>query len=481
MVATAAGVASAAASVYSSTKSPSQQTSSSQQQLDPRIANMLFGAGRQLKPDAQPTGTDENGDPVYADTDYTNNPGLLSRYQGLLDKPQNPGLQNFGNFTDAYLNNNAGYDIGQQRNTSWDLMRSNFQAPFMQAAQGSNTAPLSVMQSQMPSAYAPVNAGVAQADKATAINAPGQNNLSLNPAFSDLIFGSPGNNPFLAGAIQKGLNQSAAQFQNLQADAMKQFNEEALPALRGDAIVNGQYGGSRQGIAEGKAADSLARNMSRALSQVGQNMTDAAVSAQASQYGQDRQNQLNAAMGLSGQQYGVASTNAGAQNQVNLANAQMANQGNQFNASSANTALNNLFNAGLQNNQFNASAMNNANAMMYQGNQAMNLANLGNRQQANQQNGAWQIANNQLNSQNQTAGVGLTSNLLNSVYGMANNQNDYLINQAGKVNGLLGPYLSSNSSQVSTAPLYQNQGANALGGIMAGLQVYKTLGGGKDN
>jgi hypothetical protein len=128
-----------------------QQTSTTQNQLDPRMQAMLFGSGaKTLKPGAKPTGTDANGNPTYADSDYTTEGGLLQRYQGLFDKPQNSGLQDFGNYNNAYVSNDLKYDLGQLHNTSWALATSDGKAPQMQAAQGAYTAPFNVAQSAFP-------------------------------------------------------------------------------------------------------------------------------------------------------------------------------------------------------------------------------------------------------------------------------------------------------------------------------------------
>ncbi|MFZ6874224.1 hypothetical protein ACO0LF_19375 [Undibacterium sp. Di27W] len=471
--------------------SSQQQTQTQQQQLDPRIAAMLFGSGEKtLKAGAKPTGMDENGNPTYAESDY-NQPtqGLLSRYQGLLDKPQNLGLQLSGTAADNYVGANSAYDFGQQRMASLGLMNDPFSAPQMNAAQGYAaqgifTNPMMAAQGYAPNGYNAEQARVFTAAPAAQINAPSQNDLNLNPALGNIINGDLGNNPYLAGAIQKGLNQSSANFQNLKDDMLTSFKQDLLPSIRGDAIVNGQYGGSRQGLAEGKAADSLTRNLTRALSQVGQNQTDAAVQAQSQQYAQDRQNQLSAAMGLSGQQYGVSGANAAATNQVNLANAGMINQGNQFNANSTNQAQQQAYQGQLSTLMQNSQFQQQANSTNYQGNQQMNLQNLGNRQQinmqnlanqqqANQYNTGMQFNTHQLNSQNRATGAGLLGSVQNNAYNQAQNANDYLINQAGKINALLAPYIGANSSSVSSAPLYQNQGANILGGALAGAQLFK--------
>ncbi len=441
-----ASVVGAGAAVYSASKSGQAQTSTSQSNLNPGMQELLYGDGTKG--------------------------GLLSYNQSFLTQPKMQGQNTFGQYADAYLGADAPYDQGQQRQTSTALATSNGIAPQMQAAQGLFTQPFNVAQSAFPGGNQGPQTANAQTANFNQINAPGQNGIGLDPAYNDFIYGQNGNNPYLAGAIQKGLNQSNANFQNLASDAEQNFKENILGSLRGDAIVNGQYGGSRQGIAEAKAADSLAKNMTRALSQVGQNQTDAAVSAQAGQYGQDRQNQLSALSGLSGNQYQVAGANAGAQNQLGLSNAQMLNNMGQFNAGVGNNYLAQL----LQNNQFNAGSTNAANAMQYQGNQQMNMGNTNNQQQANQANMGSLFNMAQLNSQNKATGAGLLASLVNQNYQYGNNANDYELNRATKVNGLIAPYTGLGGSVTSSQPLYTNQGANALGGALAGAQLFKQFG-----
>lgn len=455
------------------------QTQSQTQQIDPRIASIIFGSGQKtLKPGAVPTGVDEYGQPTYSASDYTtDNSGLLSRYQALLDKPQSTGLNYYGTAADHYLGTNGGQDLNTARNSALQMLNGNMYNPVsMKSAQGTYTMPMNAASVSSPLGYQASTAGFSQAGPASGISAPAQNGLGVTNALNDVIYGDLGNNPYLAGAIQKGLNQSTSAFQNLQSDATKNFKESVLPALRGDAIVNGQYGGSRQGIAEGKAADSFAMQMNRALSQVGQNMTDSAVSAQANQFGQDRQNQLSAAMGLSGQQYNVAGQDAAAKNQVNLANSQMANNQMQFNAGQNNSVLGQLYQGNLQTNLANAGYTQQANQNNYAGNQQMSLANLKNNQQANQQNGAWQVANNALDSQTRQSGLSALNGLSNNAYTLANNQNDYSLNQAGKINGLLTPYVGINGTSTSSTPIYQNQVANALGGALMGSKLFDAFG-----
>jgi hypothetical protein len=446
-----AAVAGAAVSVVGgalSSKSSGQQTSTKQNQLNPGMQELLYGDGTKG--------------------------GLLSQNLSYLNAQKLPGLEQFGNYTSAYLQNEAPYDMGQVQQTAKALATSNGVAPQIQAARGNFTNPFNVAQSAFPGGNQGPQTANANTANVSLINAPSQNGLNLNPALNNIVYGDLGNNDYLAGSIQKGLNQSNASFQNMMADATQNFNENIIPGIRGDAIVNNTLGGSRQGIAEGKAGSEFAKQIARTASQVAQNQTDAAVQAQANQFNQDRQNQLNAAMGLSGQQYGVAGQNAGYQNQNALANAGMLNSMGQFNAGVGNNYLGQL----LQNNQFNANAQNANNAMQYGGNQQMNLANLGYQQGTNQFNAGNTMNMAELNSRNKAVGAGLLSGQVNQIYGYGNNANDADINRATKVNSIISPYSGLGGSQISSQPLYQNQAANAVGGALSGLQLYNQFGGG---
>ncbi len=73
--------------------------------------------------------------------------------------------------------------------------------------------------------------------------AAGANNFLTNP---DIV--NPNSNPALAGAIDAAVRPIS-----------EQLTTSTLPAIRGEAIANGQYGGSRQGIAEGLASRSASQ------------------------------------------------------------------------------------------------------------------------------------------------------------------------------------------------------------------------------
>lgn len=209
--------------------------------------------------------------------------GILPQIMNQLGKPQSPGMANFGTQMDNYVGNwgEGIMDAGQK--TAQALQGSNISAPQVQA--------------------------------------PSQNNLNLSPAYQDMIYGAPGANPYLTGAIQKGINQSTNAFGNYITDATKATTDQ-LGNIRGGAVVNGALGGSRQGIAEGRALSDLSTNLTRAATQFGQGNTDAAVAAQAGAYDTDRNRQLAAMSGLGAQQYGVAQQNAQLQADTNRLNSQ---------------------------------------------------------------------------------------------------------------------------------------------------------------
>lgn len=342
-------------SSHSSSTPSGNATTTQQQQMDPRIAGMLFGDGS------------------------TGSQGLLPQYQGMLGQPQNAGINTYGRATDAYL----GYDATQDQNKIRDLASSQ-------------------MKGNIPAVVTP----------GAVIKAPAQNGMDLTGSYDKFINGDPAANPYLTGAIQKGIDQSTNAFTNMQTDATRNLTQNVLPSIRSGAQAAGGYGGSRQGIAEGLAMGQFGTDMARAAGQFGQNNTDAAVAAQSGQFSQGQDRALAATQGLGAQQYGVASQNAQFDQQANLTNNQ---------------------------------AQQNANA---------------------------------LNATVQQQGANNLSGILGSAYTVGQNQDSYALNQAGKVNGLLAPYLGQvPGSSTTSQPLYQNTGGNALAGATAGMALGKQFSG----
>lgn len=75
----------------------------------------------------------------------------------------------------------------------------------------------------------------------------------------DTLLNAPNvnNNPYLQQAVQGAIRPM-----------VDQFSESVLPGIRSGAMQTGQYGGSRQGIAEGIAAGKLSRNIGDVSSQM---------------------------------------------------------------------------------------------------------------------------------------------------------------------------------------------------------------------
>lgn len=358
------------------------------QEIDPRMAAILFG------------GSNGNGPQQ----------GLLSRYQGMLDTPQSEAMKQFGEQSGQFLSDNGMTDMNAIRQASHGLL-SGVQAPQQIRPDG----------------------GQMIWNRGETVSAPSQNGMDLSGSYNSLINGPAGANPYLTGAIQKGINQSSNAFGNMIQDA-KSATQDVLGNIRGGAVIAGGYGGSRQGLAEGRAIESMNTQLGRAASQFGQNNTDAAVAAQAGAYDADRNRQLAATQGLGAQQYGVASQNAQMAQQANMANQAIGTNMSQFAAQQG------------QNAQM-------ANAQMQQQTNALNT------------------------NRAQTGMAGL-SGLLGQAYQQAGNQDAYALNRAQGVNSLLAPYMGMGGSTTSTTPMYSNSAGSALSGGLMGLQLAQGLMGG---
>lgn len=206
---------------------------------------------------------------------------FLPQVMANLGRPQNAGIGNFGLQTDNFLGSDGFKTLQGSLGAATSLQNSNITAPQIQA--------------------------------------PSQNNIDLAPAYNRMINGNPAENPYLTGAIQGGINQSNYAFGNYLGDATKAVQDQ-LASIRGGAIVNGAMGGSRQGIAEGRALGDFGQNITRAATQFGQHNTDAAVGAQAGSFESGQNRTLSALTNLGGQQYGVATGNAQLQADTNRVN-----------------------------------------------------------------------------------------------------------------------------------------------------------------
>lgn len=360
-------------------------TATQQQQLDPRMQTLLYGDG-----------TDANK-------------GLLPQVAANGTAPRSPGLGNFGSGMDSYL---GGWGTD-------NFMRA--QQAAQQLMETKNGAP------QIGNMAAMVPALVQGAQ----VNAPSQNSLNLSGAYDRMINGDAGANPYLTKALQSGVDQTNASFAKNQTDMTNNLQRNVLPGIRSNSVLAGQYGGSRQGIAEGNAISDYTNQLNSANTQLGLANSANTTGAQAQAFNQGQDRSLNALNTLSGQQYATAGQNAQMQNGA-------------ISQEAANTQQAGLTNMNMQNN--------------------INQANL----QA-------KLNTNQLNSANQATGIGLSSGLLGQAanYGTANDA--YAGNKLGQTAGLLGQFAGAGASSTSTQPYYTNTAGNILGGATGALGLYNSF------
>jgi hypothetical protein len=253
------------------------------------------GTSQSTRNTTESASTTNQLNPAIAQLLGMNGGGLLGSLGGTLNGGSN--LSGIGN---SFLNANAGQILNNGYATSNALANDQYGAPTMQAAQ---------------------------------VQAPSQNNIDLSGSYNRFINGAPGANPYLDQSIQGAINQNRLGFQQLQDDSTKNLMQNVLPSIRSNSVLAGQYGGSRQGIAEGNAIGTQQTELARAASQFGQNATNAAVGAKANAYETDSNRALSATQGLGAQQYGVAQQDAAARQAADIANMNSANSTNALNAS----------------------------------------------------------------------------------------------------------------------------------------------------
>jgi hypothetical protein len=253
------------------------------------------------------------------------------------------------------------------------------------------------------------------------VQAPNQNGLDLSGSYNRFINGTPGANPYLQQSLNSAVGLTNASYQQNQDSLTNNLTRSILPSLRSGAIAAGQYGGSRQGIVEGNALSDYTKQLTNANLQLGLANSANTTGQQANAYNADSDRALAATQGLSGQQYATAMQNANTKNQAEF-------------------------------------------------------MNVGNVQQNNLANQAAQLQTNAQNNSAALGGAGLLGSVSNSAYGTANNDQNYGINRATQVNGLLTPYLSSYRGSTDTQPLYQNRAggaagmASTIGGLLGNFQ-----------
>lgn len=244
--------------------------------------------------------------------------------------------------------------------------------------------------------------------QAAQTSAPSQNGVNLTPAFQNLLSG--GNNSALRDSLAYGTSLTGAQFQKNQTDLTNNLQRNILPGIGSNAVLAGQYGGSRQGVAEGNAISDYTNQLTNANTQMGLANSANTTGQLANDYEQGQNRALSAAQGLSAQQYGVASQDAAARQAAD------------------NTNVNAL--------------------LATRGQNSSNLAT-GTGLQQNLLNNAGALGNSDLTRLGQTAGI--LAPFLN----------------AGSTTTSSGTSTGNN-----TQPLFQNTAGNIIGGAATGLGLY---------
>ena len=178
------------------------------------------------------------------------------------------------------------------------------------------------------------NAGLTNAQLTT--NNFGQSMSSMGAidptnAMSNVLNGDPTNNPYLAKMNQANVNTAMRGYN----DAIQNVNQQVMPGINNDAFAAGQYGGSRQGIAQGLAL----QGMDRSARDLGIAAMDSGNQLYGSAFQNAQNNQAQAANEMVGYGLQNGQYNATQANDISKFNAGQANNMSQFNA-----------NLGLQNN-----------------------------------------------------------------------------------------------------------------------------------
>lgn len=202
------------------------------------------------------------------------------------------------------------------------------------------------------------------------------------------------------------------------------FNEQVLPNIRGNAVAAGQYGGSRQGIAEGLASRGLLYSMGDVASGMYNNAFNTA-----------QQNMYGTANNMAGLSLSNSQANADRDLSAQISNAsnQLATQ--QFNA-----------NLGIQNNQ-----------------QAMQLA-------------LQQLANRAQGLNTLGTGNALQDQNYQQRLSLLDAPNQYNWNNLNRYASIVTPGAGIGGQSSSTVPNTTNPLVGALGGALAGAQLASMTG-----
>lgn len=266
------------------------------------------------------------------------------------------------------------------------------------------------------------------------------------------------------GNINQYMNPFTQQVIDASMSDLEKARQRVTQQIGQQATAASAFGGSRQGVAEALTNEGFAEQASRTIAGLRAQGFDTAANLMQ----QDLARQQQAGLSNQAALNQMAQFNAGQGQQMTLANLGALNQAGQFGASAQNAAA--MANQAARNQmaQFNAQQL-----------QASRLAN----QQAGLQGAQFRLnAANQLGQmgQAQTAADLLSAQTAMTLGGarqqLAQQQMDAMRNlgmeRLGIMQGALG-LQPGNLGQSQTSPMYQNTGANILGGALGGA----TLGG----
>ena len=365
---------------------------------------------------------DENGKLVTpASDDYSaGTPGIMPEAAKNYTNAQYSTAM--GTATNNYLNQLNTVNPQQQGNAN------KFIGNLFNGSYNTNYGPVGNAQGAQSQNF---NAQGASNNVQQSLGALGQNDPTQ--ANAQLLSGKI-DNPYLANMQQASTNTAMNTYQNAVQDAMQNIE----PQIQSGAIGAGQYGSSRQGIAEGIMGQQLLRNAST--------LGTASMANGASLYGNAYQNAQN-----------LMGTTAG-----NLTN-QGINNG-QFNST-----------LGQANNQFNANlGQNNSqyNANLAQNNNQFN-ANLGLQNNSQQMTQNTNNINTGLQGINaSTAANSLGNNTYSAKMQALNAPNAYANQQLSNYANLINPTAGMGGSQIATNPIYSNPLGGAVSGGLLGLGAY---------
>lgn len=230
------------------------------------------------------------------------------------------------------------------------------------------------------------------------------------------------------------------------------FNEQVMPGINQGAVAAGQYGGSRQGIAQGLAAKGLAYSMGDTAS----NMYNQA-------YQQAQQNMYGTANNMAGLGLSNSTNNADRdfQSQTNNANRDFESQSRNANLdfqSQTNNANRDLEAQSRNANLDFQSQSRNADISLANNSQAM-------------QNSGQQVQNRLLGLQTMQGGNALNDQAYNQQMGLNNARNDYNWNNLNRYASIVQPGSGIGGTTTSSTSGGGNGGAGLLGGALAGAQL----------